>query len=267
MTLSLTVVVLSQTSNLLPIARASSDFNEEFNGSSMPVNWLTYSMHGAYTVDNGVVNLRSADYTPWASISIQSVCFPGDNGFTVRARVRNNGGYGVYIALFLSNQSFIVSKNGEENSQCTRNTIAICNDYDAFRVCRGTSPTANHWNWFNIAGAGTVGNWYVLELVVNKSPYKITASVYDNNNVLIGSGSITDMILPYSQISVCGVGVWRGVPSSDSLANYDVDWVRSENLSSYPPPITPAPEFPISTLFVASAIFLIFGVARRRYSI
>lgn len=38
------------------------------------------------------------------------------------------------------------------------------------------------------------------------------------------------MVLQYSEISVCGVAVWRGVPPSNSLANYDVDWIEGDNL-------------------------------------
>ncbi|MFH0897291.1 MAG: hypothetical protein V1850_04505 [Candidatus Bathyarchaeota archaeon] len=223
-------VILSQSFQTLPVARASSGFQEDFNDLSLPTNWVANSMHGAYSIGNGTLNLRSADYTPWASISIQSNCTPSDNGFNLRTRVRNNGGYGIYFALFVSNKTFAVSKDGQENAQCTINTIAVEYDYQSFKVCRGTSPTASHWSWFNIASVGTVGNWYILELNVSKNPYEVTANVYNDNDVLLGSRTISDMVLQYSQINVCGVAVWRGVPQGDSLANYDVDWIKGENL-------------------------------------
>lgn len=211
-------------------ANAKSGFVEDFIASSLPKKWYTASWHGTYSVGSSILNLQSADYTPWASISVQTNCKPTSNNFRLSARVRNNGGYGVYLALFVSNQTFIVSKNGEENYECTRNTIAIEDDYESFKVCRGTSPTAIHWSWFTIAGSGTVGNWYIVELEVNENPYQLVARVYDNNNVLIGSGTISDMVLPYSQINVCGIAIWRGVPASDSLANFDIDWIKGENL-------------------------------------
>jgi len=223
-------IILAHTYWISSIAMASDGFYEDFTSSSLSSNWIIHSMHGTFSIDNSILNLRSADYNPWASVSIQRNCMPDDNGFTLRARVRNNGGFGVYFALFVSNQTFKVSKEGEENAQCTRNTIAVTHSYDAFRICRGTTPTAQHWSWNIIASAGTPGDWYILELKVSKVPYVVTANVYDDSDVLVGSGSITDMILQYSQISVCGLAVWRGVPPSDSLANYDVDWIEGENL-------------------------------------
>jgi hypothetical protein len=227
--------IFAHSRSLISIAvGATTVFREEFNDPSLPANWYVNSMNGAYSIGNGTLTLRSMDYSPWASISIQRNCESYRDGFTLRTRVRNNGGFGVYFALFVSNQTFVVSTNGQENAKCTRNTMALCHDYDAFRICRGISPTAIHWSGVNIADPGTIGNWYVLELQVNKSPYQVTANVYDDNDVLVGSDSITDMVLPYSEINMCGVAAWRGASSTDALTKYDVDWISFTPSVSFP---------------------------------
>jgi hypothetical protein len=207
-------------------AGASGGLQEDFSGTSLPADWAVHTYHGAYSLVDGHLNLRSTDATDWASVSVQRDFLPdNDDGFQLRARVRYNGGYGVYFGLFVSNQVVDLS-NIPRAGGVFENTIAISNTYDGFyNGLRHLGSTT----FPPFLSAAAVGNWYILELDVSKNPYKVTANVYDDNNILVGSASRTDITLKYSEISVCGIVAYRGVISSDSLANYDVDWIKAEN--------------------------------------
>ena len=79
---------------------------------------------------------------------------------------------------------------------------------------------------------GNPNEWYTMQLNVSSSPFKITASAFDENGVLIGSYS-TNYITGFSfnDIHYIGFYVWGFDPADYSFRNIEGPFDSQANLS------------------------------------
>ncbi len=166
-------------------------FRDDFNGNSLSQPWRVEDTGSQITA-----------YIPFT---------PPPGHFTVSTRVRSSQLAAFALRLHSGATPILTSTTG---IQLEMNLGVMHNGF----VASGTSPSG--WTWSIITDPAKVNTWYVLEMVVQQSPFSVTYNVYDNNNVLLGTYSRTDLSITYQSIDNICLKLWNGP------ASYSIDWIK-----------------------------------------
>jgi len=166
-------------------------FYDDFNGVSLASPWLVEDTGSQITA-----------YYPLT---------PSPGHFMVSTRVSSSQLAAFALRLHCGPTPILSSKTG---IQLEMNSGVMHNGF----VASGTSPS--DWTWNTITGPANVNTWYILEMVVQQSPFSVTYNVYDDNNWLIGTYSRTDFSITYQSIDYICLKLWNGP------ASYSIDWIK-----------------------------------------
>ncbi len=197
---------------------------------------------------------RSADYT-FRNIHDPTVCQPQPSAFddwqveninstfTQSSDVLNfsspgGGSYPLidYPSLFFyrhykptGNFTFSLQVNADSLESCClalRRNLPIIgvNDGVIFEFGQHTSEvflmSRNFSGWqTNEIAKGQEHVWYTMVMSVSQAPCLITESVYDENNVCLGSYSTSDLDFKFEDIEYLAFGIWGYQPCSCSFRN------------------------------------------------
>jgi hypothetical protein len=166
-------------------------FFDDFNGDALSSPWLVEDTGSTITA-----------YFPF---------IPSQDSFTVSAKVSSSqlAAFGLRIQC--------------GNTPIFGSTSGIMLEMDPgvegkWFVASWTS--ASGWTWNNFYGPVNINTWYIIEMVVQKSPFKVTFNVYNSDGSLLGTYQTTNLGVAYSSIKYVCLELWTGP------ATYSIDWVK-----------------------------------------
>ncbi len=167
-------------------------FNDDFNGVSLASPWLVEDTGSTITA-----------YFPFT---------PPSGHYTVSARVSSS-----QLAAF-------ALRLHSGSTPITGSISGIQLEMDpgvSGKWFMASWASSGGWTWNNIAGPVNMNTWYILEMVVQQSPFQVTYNVYsDNKQALLGSYTTSSFSVTYQSIDYICLELWTG-PSS-----YSIDWIK-----------------------------------------
>jgi hypothetical protein len=216
--------------------------------------WEYWQINGGYNISDSKLRLYIKSEGPaWQSSVISKAVSLGEK-MTLTARVLGSTLYRFALAWQLSDRWVLL-------------------EFDDFGFCVTTLiiPTLMWGDLGHFGPSPAVTNtWYILSFEVRSMPFTIIASVYDDNNNLLGSLT-SDLDWNYSDIKMASPRVWTDT-ISNPLSDYYIDWVKVTSYY-YPPvggfsvsinklePLAPYPQFLVPTLIFFSVILVPILVA------
>ncbi len=182
---------------------AVTDGEVAFNG------WQVRNGGGYFSENDGTVRI-------WGDAHEQGITFYkmiapiNDFEFSLQARANQIDGFGIFVGT----ESFLKSETKEGVQFEFHNKYGV----NTFLLARfvhtivwETGKPGDIWDWHGFA-YGEENVWYTMKLKVQANPLKVSGEVCNENGVLIGNYSVSDMInLSFDDIKILGfTNGWGG---------------------------------------------------------
>lgn len=200
--LSILGVILAFTSN--PTAEGVSD---DFNGQFLSKDWGVENIESKYTLNNGILTL-SSDAGANTGIALYRDFNPQNDSFTISSRVKASTLDFVALRIQFKSLPIILP-----NAAVTAATLQMRPD----RFIAVITSTE-----LEIYRPTTTGVWYILEMKVQKSPFKIEFNVYNDGGNLLGTQTITVNDFSYADIHYICLQLWN----TGLNPVYEIDWLK-----------------------------------------
>ena len=123
----------------------------------------------------------------------------------------------------------------------------------------GITGTAGGWAWSAFAYPQP-NTWYHVVITVNSQPFSFSAIVYYTNGTVMGSASVNDSVLSYSQLRSLGFECWGG-PCTYQMSNFTLTTsVTAIPTPSPSPTPSPLPKPTLSVSCISSTSYNSFNV-------
>lgn len=228
------IVIIVLFSSFLTIACANTVKAETFQG------WQVEDGGGSYSENDDILSLSGTGGT--YVILYQEISPENSFSFSLQVNAITLQGFAIMLR---SSLPFAGSTQGIAFEFGAREGGALV-------FARWTS----YWKWDIFATGINTNEWYTLVLSVQKSPFVITATAYDEDGNLVGSYSASDMTnLNFDNIRYIGFGVL------ESGGSYLV-----RNIFNIPSGLNVVPETPFGTLAIMATFFAALGlfIAKKR---
>jgi len=150
--------------------------------------WLIENGGGTYSVSKGIISLSGSGiilYEPYVPLK--------DFTFSLKVEATTLQGFAIMLRGSLP---FAGSADGVNFEFGAR-------DGGSFTLARN----AGGWTWTVFTTGAQTNVWYTMKLTVRSNPYTVTAQVFTEKSVLLGSYAASDMTSPaFSGIRYIGFG-------------------------------------------------------------
>ena len=213
---------------------------DEFNSPPFASTWDIVTGGGyssAQIIAYGVANLIAPPTPNQSWVFLIQRFTPPKGNFTLTTRVKGNslllGTLGIYTNYDGSLQSILDINEGRQIGV----TLEMWGLGEGFRLAHSANDV---WRYNQTSFSPEAGKWYELQLIVEESPIKITANIYNDRygpdpmngmdyiihiDNLLGSMSFSDLDFNYSSINAFGIGALGGGGSGDPVSDYSFDWL------------------------------------------
>lgn len=171
--------------------------------------WQIEDVGGQYSENNGVIRLSGTDgkYV----MLYEQIAPETDFSFSLQVNAATWAGFAIMLR---SSLPFAGSTQGINFQFGSPNNGSFC-----------LARYVNGWTWNYFTTGNQENVWYTMKLSVQANPFKITAQAYDQNGVLLGSFSASDMNnLNFGNIKYLGFG------ALESGGDYFVRNVSAQNI-------------------------------------
>jgi len=183
------------------------DFFDDFEGQSLDSSWSVENIEGNYSLSEGILTLSSTGVN--TGVMLYRDFTPQTNNFTISTRVKASVLDFVALRIqFLSTTPTSTSSNAA--------TLQVRPDQF---LAASALYQINH-----IYSPVSVGVWYILEMKVQKEPYKIEYTVYNDAGTLLGTQTRTSDNIGYSYSDIRYVCLQEWSTGQNPV--YDIDWLK-----------------------------------------
>ena len=175
--------------------------------TAAPNEWQIETRGGYYTETEGLFHLWSnggidaPGITFWREIQPDS-----DFSFSLQVNALKNESCAIFVRDTLGSDT--LSGFNFEFGHYGENIFLLARNY-------------TDWSTLQVS-AGEINTWYTMQLNISKSPFLITASVFEENGTCIGSISTREIAyFDFEDINCIGFGVWGYSPSDYFFRNIE----------------------------------------------
>jgi hypothetical protein len=226
--LALSLVILMEvpvlTGTVGSISSAKPIFFDDFRGNDLGPGWIIETLGGNYSVGGSVLTLS----TNGPAITAYRSFVPQTDNFTVSARVRSSMLAAFALRLQASAPPIFGSTIGAQ--------IEVDSHVENKNFLAAWEPSGGGWTWLTFYSPTVTDSWFVLEMRVQRNPFTIVYSVYndstpmkiqasqdgpqDRSPSLLGTFTTTAMGFGYDSIRYVALEAWSAPLS------YSIDWLR-----------------------------------------
>jgi len=198
---------------------------DDFNGNQLNAGWLVENLGGSYAVKSSQLTLS----TTGPAITVYRSFVPQSDNFTLSARVQSSTLAAFALRLQASAPPIFGSTVGAQLEFDTGHV-------ESKNFLAAWEPSGGGWTWSTFYTPSAVNTWYILEMRVQRIPFMIVYSVYedmmhqngldDQGNPqrspgdLLGTYTTSAMGFTYDNITYVALEAWSAPLS------YSIDWVK-----------------------------------------
>ena len=199
-------------------------FFDDFRGNDLGPGWIIETLGGNYSVGGSLLTLS----TTGPSITAYRSFVPQTDNFTVSARVKSSMLAAFALRLHASAPPIFGSTIGAQ--------LEFDSHVENKNFLAAWEPSGGGWTWSTFSSPTVTDSWYVLEMRVQREPFTIVYSVYndttpmkiqasqggpqDRSPSLLGTFTTTAMGFSYDSIRYVALEAWSAPLS------YGIDWLR-----------------------------------------
>jgi hypothetical protein len=182
-TLFTITAVLMLATALVFETQFSAPANAQSNGTVD--GWTVRNQGGNYSESNGTIRIWS-DTHDQGVVLYKEISPKSDFEFSLQVKAARMDGFGIVIGDIDTGRQM----NFEFHNKYGTNTFLLARAVNETSASTGVYGT--YWDWQGFA-YGQENVWYTMKLTVQATPFVVTGQVYNENGVLLGKLSLSDM--------------------------------------------------------------------------
>src|SRR3989442_6082686 len=159
------------------ISSAKPIFLDDFRGNDLGPGWIIQTLGGNYSVGGSLLTLS----TTGPAITAYRSYVPQTDNFTVSARVRSSMLAVFALRLQVSAPPIFGSTIGAQ--------LEFDSQVENKNFLAAWEPSGGGWTWSTFYSPTVTDSWFVLELRVQRNPFTIVYSVYNDSTPMKGLAS------------------------------------------------------------------------------